>query len=199
MSHRLRCFCRTCAVACVSALLLRNVGDLSAQQRWSVAGGPVVAFSQAPPSFGVHARAGYRVTPPGHRLSAQLEVFGTSMMPDARVRWTGVNGDALTVARRSELQAGATVVGILELSRSRVAPYLVAGGGVYWSRVSVVNALSGPTQPPYRFSGSFGRWGLDVAAGVGVAIRTGARRILLEVRPHSGEANYLALSAGLTL
>lgn len=170
----------------------------NAQHRLVVAGGPAIGYQHAPPSYGLVGRVSLSVLRPERRFSLQLDAHGTWLAPGSQFTWTGAKGDVLSASSVHELQLGGSAVVVVAPFHARVRPYLLIGADYYVSRIFTENAVSGPSYTPFTVHRATTRWASDPVLGAGIAVQHGARRWLFEVRPHTGIANYLAVTTGVS-
>jgi hypothetical protein len=165
-------------------------------QRFSLAAGPAIVVQDAPPYAGVHVRA-------AAALLRRVRTF--NLLADGYLTWLAPGTEQLiftigSVDRRArETQFGFGLSGLLTLPEDHgLAPYLLAGAVYRRSDATSEVTIREDTGQIFEFDVDETDDQLDLLLGLGVAIRAGARRVLVEARAYGGTTIHLPITVGMT-
>jgi hypothetical protein len=166
-------------------------------QRFSVAAGPAIVVDNAPPHAGASVRAAASLGPGPRTLNLLADAYLTWLASGSE-EFTFTNGSV--VNRLRETQVGVGLSGLVAFSTRRaVSPYLLAGGVYRLSDIagsSTVHDEFGQVVEQAEIDQTEDQ--VDILLGLGAAVRTGTRRVLVEARLYGGTTIYLPLTIGLT-
>ena len=179
------------------AAALANPADAQWGRRFSLSAGPAIVVDEAPPHAGIHLRGAAALLPGVRTVNLLADSYLTWLFPDSE-RLTFFDGSF--EQRLRELQLGLGLSAFLALSaQAGFSPYLLAGGVYRWSDVAGENTIRDPAgQITNQAELDQTEDQLDILVGLGFAIRSGTRRVLIEARAYGGTTIYIPVTVGLT-
>jgi hypothetical protein len=188
----------------VPAVLLLTVATLipsstSAQwgRRFTIAAGPAIGIDGTPPNAGVHGRLAVAIHPGPRTLNLLADVYVTGLLPGSETR---TFTDGSIEVRDKETQMGIGLSGLVTLLRERaVSPYFLVGAVYRRSDADgrvVLRDAAGQIIDQVTLDLTENQF--DILLGVGSAIQSGSRRVLIDARLYGGTAIYLPITLGLT-
>jgi hypothetical protein len=180
----------------VAALIPDNA---SAQwgRRFTIATGPAIGIDGTPPDAGVHFRSSVALDKGPRTLTLLADAYVTRLVPASE---TLTFTDGSIEFRDEETQIGIGLSGLVTLLRDRaVSPYSLVGAVYRRSDASeraVLRDAAGQITDQATLELTENQF--DILLGLGTAIRSGSRRILIEARLYGGTVIYLPITVGLT-
>lgn len=159
----------------------------------------------AQPMFALGLIAGYLRAPDADRgtwtagIQARLHISPALAVEGAVTYHKNSYGDGDAHVTQYPVQVSAL---IYPLPNAQFSPYLVGGGGWYYSRISYEGALSGLSNETENTYGTHAGAGLEIRLGSSVMIDADLRTIFLHARSsafQSGDFNYWQGTLGLSV
>jgi hypothetical protein len=166
-------------------------------RRFAVTGGPAIGVQDRPPDGGFHLRGSVALSPRPHLLNLLLDGYATWMPEASEVQVTPAGFVAIW---DKETQLGAEMAGLLTFRTQRsISPYVLVGSVYRRSnagrRVELVDASG---RQVTEIDSNTRASQFDILLGVGAAIQSGRRQLLVELRAYGGTVIYLPLTFGVT-
>ena len=167
-------------------------------RRFTVAAGPAIGVDGTPPNAGAHLRTSAALSPEPRTLNLLADAYVTWLAPATTVDFFPGVGRVSTRDQETQLGGGLSAV-ITFFRQQAVSPYLLVGGVYRWSDASHRVEARDPLGQVIRFEADAQEDQFDILFGLGTAIRSGTRRLVVEARVCGGTTIYLPLTLGLTL